>query len=67
MIVCAIIGLVGNVVANRMASYIAMKVTTDLRHDLFCKIQRQISLYVTEKPGWFAPSGVFLSVIHKIV
>ena len=39
MIVCAIIGLVGNVVANRMASYIAMKVTTDLRHDLFCKIQ----------------------------
>ena len=39
MIVCAIIGLVGNVLANRMASYIAMKVTTDLRHDLFCKIQ----------------------------
>ena len=39
MIVCAIMGLVGNVVANRMASYIAMKVTTNLRHDLFSKIQ----------------------------
>lgn len=40
MIICAIIGLVGNVIANRMASYIAMKVTTDLRHDLFDKIQK---------------------------
>ena len=39
MIICAIIGLVGNVIANRMASYIAMKVTTDLRYDLFSKIQ----------------------------
>lgn len=39
MIICAIIGLVGNVVANRMASFIAKVVTTDLRHDLFKKIQ----------------------------
>lgn len=39
MIICAVIGLVGNVIANRMASYIAMKVTTDLRYDLFSKIQ----------------------------
>ena len=39
MIFCAIIGLVGNVIANRMASFIAMKVTTDLRYDLFSKIQ----------------------------
>ncbi|MBQ8292815.1 MAG: ABC transporter ATP-binding protein [Bacilli bacterium] len=39
MIICAIIGFVGNVVANRMASYIARVVTTDLRHDLFVKIE----------------------------
>ncbi len=48
MIICAIIGLVGNVVANRMASYIAMKVTTDLRHDLFCKIQNLSSHQMDE-------------------
>lgn len=48
MIICAIIGLVGNVIANRMASYIARVVTTDLRHDLFVKIENLSSRQMDE-------------------
>lgn len=39
MIICAIIGFTGNVLANRMASKVAKLVTTDLRHDLFSKTE----------------------------
>lgn len=39
MIICAFIGVLGNVIANRMASKVAMNVTRDLRHDLFAKIE----------------------------
>lgn len=39
MIVCAFIGFIGNVTANRMASKVSMCVTRDLRHDLFAKIE----------------------------
>ena len=39
MIVCALIGFIGNVTANRMASKVSMSVTRDLRHDLFAKIE----------------------------
>ncbi len=39
MIVCAFIGFIGNVTANRMASKVSMSVTRDLRHDLFAKIE----------------------------
>lgn len=40
MVVCALIGFINNVVANRMASKVAMNVTRDLRHDLFTKIEK---------------------------
>ncbi len=39
MLICCAIGFFFNVIANRMASYVAMKVTTSLRHDLFEKIE----------------------------
>ena len=39
MLICCAIGFSFNVIANRMASYVAMKVTTSLRHDLFEKIE----------------------------
>ena len=39
MICCALIGFIGNVTANRMASKVSMSVTRDLRHDLFAKIE----------------------------
>ena len=38
MVVCALIGLVGNIVANRMASAVARDTTRDIRHDLFQRI-----------------------------
>ncbi len=38
MILCALFGLVGNVVANRMASAVARDTTRDIRHDLFGRI-----------------------------
>ncbi len=38
MILCALIGLIGNIVANRMASAVARDTTRDVRHDLFHRI-----------------------------
>lgn len=38
MLICAAIGLTGNVVANRMAASVAKNVTRGVRHDLFSKI-----------------------------
>ncbi len=38
MLVCSVIGLVGNVTANRMASRVARNTTQRLRHDLFSRI-----------------------------
>ncbi len=38
MIVCALVGLTGNIVANRMASAVARDTTRDIRHDLFHRI-----------------------------
>lgn len=38
MIVCAVIALVTNIAANRMASWVAQHTTQTLRHDLFSKI-----------------------------
>lgn len=37
MVVCAVIALVGNVVANRMAALVAKNATQTLRHDLYKK------------------------------
>lgn len=38
MMLCGIIGLVGNVIANRMASKVARDAIQTIRHDLFAKI-----------------------------
>jgi ABC-type multidrug transport system fused ATPase/permease subunit len=38
MLLCAVLGISGNVVANRMAAYVARETTRTIRHDLFAKI-----------------------------
>ena len=38
MIVCAFVGLFGNIIANAMASRVGQLFTTALRHDVFTKI-----------------------------
>ena len=48
MIICSFIGLFGNVIANQMAAKIAKLVTTDLRHDLFNKIETLSSRQIDE-------------------
>ena len=39
MLICCAIGFSFNVIANRMASYVAKNVTESLRHDLFNKME----------------------------
>jgi hypothetical protein len=39
MLLCAALGLGGNVLANRMSAYSAGRVTRKLRHDLFAKLE----------------------------
>lgn len=48
MIICSFVGLFGNVIANQMAAKIAKLVTTDLRHDLFSKIESLSSRQIDE-------------------
>lgn len=38
MLVCSFIAIAGNIIANRMAAWVARSVTRKLRHDLFAKI-----------------------------
>lgn len=38
MVVCSVIALLGNVIANRRASAVARDATRAIRHDLFAKI-----------------------------
>ena len=38
MIVCSVLGIVGDITGNRMASKVAMNITRGVRHDLFTKI-----------------------------
>lgn len=38
MIICSIIGVTGNVVANRMASRVARDTSEQIRHDLFSRV-----------------------------
>ena len=38
MVLCAIAALVTNIIANRMACWVAAKCTETVRHDLFCKV-----------------------------
>lgn len=40
MILCAFFAVAGNIIANRMASYVAAETTRQIRHDLFDKIAR---------------------------
>ena len=39
MLLCAILGLVGNIVANRMTAFSSGKITKAIRHDLFVKLE----------------------------
>jgi len=39
MLLCAILGLVGNIVANRMTAFSSGKITRAIRHDLFVKLE----------------------------
>ena len=39
MLVCAILALVGNIVANRMTAFSSGKITRAIRHDLFVKLE----------------------------
>ena len=48
MVVCSILAVVGNIVANRMASRVASESTRKLRHDLFVKTLR-LSCSQTDK------------------
>ena len=38
MVICSIIAVTNNIIANRMASRVARDVTREIRHDLFVKI-----------------------------
>lgn len=38
MVLCAVAALVTNVIANRMACWVAAQCTQSVRHDLFCKV-----------------------------
>lgn len=48
MILCAFVGLFGNIIANTMAAIVSRLVTTTLRHDLFKKIN-DLSLSQVDK------------------
>ncbi len=48
MIVCSVLGVLGNVIANRMASKVAGSCTRDIRHDLFAKISYLDSATIDE-------------------
>ena len=48
MVVCSIIALLGNVIANRRASAVARDATRAIRHDLFAKIERLSSKQMDE-------------------
>ena len=39
MLLCAIVALVGNIVANRMTAFSSGKITRAIRHDLFVKLE----------------------------
>ena len=48
MVVCSVIALLGNVIANRRASAVARDATRAIRHDLFAKIERLSSKQMDE-------------------
>lgn len=48
MVLCALIGLIGNIVANRMASAVARDTTRGVRRDLFKKISYLSSKQIDE-------------------
>jgi len=53
MIVCAALALVGNVVANRMATRTSREITRAVRHDLFAKT---MELSCAQADGFTIPS-----------
>lgn len=48
MIVCSVIAVVGNIIANRIASRVARDTTEKLRHDLFTKVMYLSSKQIDE-------------------
>ena len=54
MVVCSVIALVGNIVANRMASRVARDTTESIRHDLYKKTAylsaRQMDWFTVPSP-----------------
>lgn len=48
MIVCSVVAVVGNIIANRIASRVARDTTEKLRHDLFTKVMYLSSKQIDE-------------------
>lgn len=69
MIVFSIIGVTFNVIANRMASWVARNVTTDLRHDLFVKTQKLSSSQIDEitMPSLISRMSTDTYNVHQMV
>lgn len=53
MVICAVVAVAGNIIANRMASRVAQRTTQALRHDLFEKISY---LSCRQADGFSVPS-----------
>ncbi len=69
MLVCSFLAIVGNVVANRMAAWVARESTRRLRHDLFRKISylsnRQIDAFTV--PSLISRMTTDTYNIHRMV
>lgn len=69
MVVCAVIGMVFNIVANRMASRVASDATEVIRHDLFARIMyfsdRQMDLF--SKPSLISRLTTDSYVVHQLI
>ncbi|MDD3306770.1 MAG: ABC transporter ATP-binding protein [Acetobacterium sp.] len=69
MVVCAIIGMVFNIVANRMAARVASDATEVIRHDLFAKVMyfsnRQMDTLT--KPSLISRLTSDTYIIHQMI
>lgn len=69
MLVCAFLAIAGNVIANRMAAWVARETTRRLRHDLFRKISylsnRQIDSFTI--PSLISRMSTDTYNIHRMV
>jgi ATP-binding cassette subfamily B protein len=69
MILCSVLAVTGNVVANRMASAVGRDVTRSLRHDLFTKISYLSSAQIDKAtvPSLIARLSSDTYNIHRMV